>query len=399
MTEHELRELIENAVDKAVEKAIDPLKQQQTEYLARILKDHGIDRQTDPEKKGIGAARLIRALAAGGGDMTRAINFCNNTWDDSLNDAIVKALGTNVGTGGGFLVPEQFSSEIIELLRARAVVRGAGPIIIPMNGGTMTIPKQTGGATSNYIGENATEPSTEQTFGDVVLTFKKLRALVPISNDLLRFGVPQVDTIVRDDLVASMALHEDLRFLRGDGTQNDPKGLRNWVNPANVSTSNGTSLAAVRQDLNDLVTALEENDVRMNRPHWFMHPRTKNYLLNRMVDSNGNLVFRAEMLAGTLMGFPFSVTTQLPTNLSVTSTNADETELYLVDMADTIIGESSELEIAVSSDASYQDAATGAQHSAFDRDQTLMRAIARHDFAVRHDLSIAIKSDLVWGST
>ena len=249
MTPDELRELIQGAVDKAVEKAIDPLKQQQTEYLARILKDNDIERQTDPKKKGIGAARLLRALAAGGGDMNRAINFCNNTWDDSLNDAIVKALGTDVGTGGGFLVPEQFSSEIIELLRARAVVRGADPLVINMDAGTMTIPKQTGGATANYIGENVSAASTQPTFGDIVLTFKKLRALVPISNDLLRFGVPSVDTIIRDDLVAAMGLHEDLRFLRGDGTQNDPKGLRNWVNPANVSTSNGTSLAAVRQDL------------------------------------------------------------------------------------------------------------------------------------------------------
>ena len=76
---------------------------------------------------------------------------------------------------------------------------------------------------------------------------------------------------------------------------------------------------------------------------------------------------------------------------------SNETELYLVDMNDAIIGEASDLEIAVDGSASYID--TGSTLiSSFTRDETLVRAIARHDFAMRHEESVAIKNAITWGA-
>jgi HK97 family phage major capsid protein len=48
------------------------------------------------------------------------------------------------------------------------------------------VPKITGGSTAGYVGENANITKTQPTTGQITLTFKKLAALVPISNDLLR---------------------------------------------------------------------------------------------------------------------------------------------------------------------------------------------------------------------
>lgn len=395
MNAEELKALIAGTVAEELAE----FKAQQTSNLGDLLYDHRQEVRDDPEKRGIGFSRMVQALAVSKGDRSYAAKYATDTWKDGLGDMIAKALGTGTGPAGGFLVPEEFSNEVVELLRTRAVVRAAGPLIVPMPTGVVNIPRMTGGATSSYVGENASLASSEQTFGDIVMTWKKLKTIVPVSNELIRFASPAVDTMVRDDMVASMALREDLAFLRGDGMANTPKGLRNWALAANVLTSNGNTLANIRSDFFDMIQALETASVRMIKPHWFMAPRTKNSLMTRVVDGDGRLVFKDEMTAGNLIGWPFGVTAQIPTNLSVTSTGADESEIYLVDMADVMIGESSDLEIMISDEASYLDATSNTQHSAFDRDQTVIKTIKRHDFAVRHEASIAIESDIVWGST
>jgi len=109
-----------------------------------------------------------------------------------------KALAASDAVSGGFLVPPQFSQEIIEFLRPASVVRKLGPVIIPMPTGTFRIPKMTQGSTFTYQGENSNAGKTQPTFGNVTLTFKKLSGVVPISNDLMRYSSPGADAIVRD---------------------------------------------------------------------------------------------------------------------------------------------------------------------------------------------------------
>jgi HK97 family phage major capsid protein len=111
-------------------------------------------------------------------------------------------------------------------------------------------------------------------------------------------------------------------------------------------------------------------------------------------DGNGNFAFREEMLGGKLWTFPYRVTTQIPINLAYTGTA--ESENYLADFADCVIGESDEIIIDASPNAAYFDTASAAVVSAFSRDETVIRAIARHDFGMRHDESVAIHPDVDW---
>jgi len=269
-----------------------------------------------------------------------------------------------------------------------------GAVTIPMATGTLNIPKLAGGGSASYIGENTDIGVTQPTFGTVQLTWKKLAAIVPISNDLLRFSSPAADSIVRDDLVMAMALREDAAFIRDDGVGNVPKGLRSWAPVSNIipATTGTPTLATVTTDLGKLILALKKANVRFIRPGWLMSPRTEMFLLT-LRDGNGNFAFRPEMLAGRLFSYPYAVTTQIPENLGV---GENESEIYLVDFADAIIGESTQLIIDASTEASYyQD---DALHSAFSLDQTLIRVIAEHDFAMRHEESVAVLTGVTWGA-
>jgi HK97 family phage major capsid protein len=322
-------------------------------------------------------------------------------------------------------------NEIIELLRPAAVVRGANPRVIPMPRGTMTLPGQASPATATYGAEGSQIASSQQTLKQIVASFKKLTALVPISNDLMRYADPAIDAMVRDDLVEVIALREDLAFLLGDGTQAAPMGFTGFANAWAVSqggtagvwsvsansvaavngnpgnpllgqnggnfiTSNETyTEATVVAELTGMINRLDTANVPDRRRVWFMHPRTYNYLFG-LLNSLGLYVFRDELSKGTLYGYPFKKTTQIPTNIwDATGTNHDCSFIILAEMNETMILDSMSLELAVSREGTYTDA-NGNTVSAFQYDQTLIRAIAEHDFQLRHDSGCVVLQFVRW---
>jgi HK97 family phage major capsid protein len=378
-------------VAKQLQPVIARLEEKQTSHMETITR--GFHRKAESDT-GLTVGGMVRMLAMAKGDQDRAVEMAKKIY--GLEHGIVKALMAGDATAGGFLVPPNFSAEVIELLRPMSVVRSLDPVIWPMPNGSAQISKLTGGADASYSGESRNITSSQQATGMLNLFWKKLTALVPISNDLLRFSGtnPGADGIVRDDLVGAMGQREDLAFIRNDGTSGTPKGMRYWCPAANLITVNATvNLANVTVDLGKLVLALEEASVRFLRPGWVFAPRTKLFLMT-IRDGNGNYAFREEMLTGKFWGFPFKSTPQIPKNLAYTGTG--ETETYLADFADCVIGEATELIIDASPNAAYYDSASAAVVSSFSRDETVIRAISRHDFGMRHDESVAIHPDVDW---
>jgi HK97 family phage major capsid protein len=375
-----VQEQIQTAQAQWMERALAPFE---------ALAQRTMTVQQPVPEKGIRAARVLRVLAGAKGDPMRAAAAYIKWYGE---DNVSKALAASDATAGGFLLQEDIASEVIEYLRPMSVVQKMNPVVVPLDSGTMRMPKVTGGASAGYIAENNNISMTGQTFGQVQLTAKKLAAFVPISNDLIRRASMSADAVVRDDLSAALAQRGDLAFIRGDGTAGSPKGLRYWAPSANVLTMTSTvSLAHTTTDLGLLMLALMNNNVRMLRPGWLFAPRTYVYLTT-VRDGNGNFAFRDEMMGGRLWGYPFGVTTQIPINLAVTSTA--ETEVYFADFADVVIGEATTLLVDASTEAGYYDGSS--QQSAFTLDQTVIRAIQEHDMAVRHAESIAVIKDCSW---
>ena len=388
MTKEELIKLVDDVIGEKLKDVLQQQSDNQQKWIEKILT---AQRQQEQKAEKPNVGRLIRALAAGKGDPQKAAAFAQKAWKD---EAIVKALQTDEGEAGGYLVPEEYSSQLIEYLRPLAVVRRMNPVIIPMETGTMSMPAVTGGASAEYIGEGTNVPKSQPTFGQVKLTWKKLACLVPISNDLIRFSSPKADEVVRNDLVGAMAQREDAAFIRDDGTNDKPKGLLNWIAAANKFEANKTvNLANVTIDLAKAIYYLRKNETKFLNCGWILSPGSELYL-RTIRDSNGNFAFKGEMDQGRLFGFPFGVTTQVPDNLG---DGEDESEIYFVDFADAAIGESSQVEIEISSEAAYYDGSNVV--SAFSLDQTVLRAIARHDFAMRRNTSGAVIQAVTWGSS
>lgn len=308
---------------------------------------------------------------------------------------VQRAMMASIGPSGGYLVPPDYVAELIEVLRPMTVVRDSSPRMIEMPRGTMQMPRQNQAATASYGGESTAIPVSQQAVGQVVASYKKLTALTPITNDLIRYSDPGVDALVRDDLAEVIARREDLAFVRGDGTADTPKGFATFcVAGQKISSTAGFNLASAANELGGALNKIETANVPLDGMVWIMHPRSKNYLLN-VQNSNGFYVYREEMTGPkTLLGYPFKTTTQIPTNLTV-SPNSDCSEVYLVSMREAMLFDSMRLELAVSREGTYTDA-SGTLVSVFQQDQTLIRGIAEHDFHMRHDEAIAMITGVRW---
>lgn len=360
---------------------------------------------------------VMKMLGRGSGNVRLAREESVALYGES--HPVTRALVTSSGAAGGFIVPPDYMNEIIELLRPRAVVRGSNPRVIPMPRGTMTLPGQASPATASYGSETKQIAASQQTLNQIVASYKKLTALVPVSNDMMRYADPAVDAFVRDDLVKVIALREDLAFLLGDGTQDTPRGFLSfangyatqtggsagaWNSSANsvaavggnfITSTENYTLSTVAQELGGLVNKLDTANVPDIRRVWFMHPRSYNYLFN-VQNSLGVYVYRDELISGKLLTYPVKRTTQIPINIyDATGANKDCSFVMLAEMEEAMILDSMSLELAVSREGSYVDAG-GATVSAFQNDQTLIRAIAEHDFQIRHDASVAIDQYVRW---
>lgn len=347
----------------------------------------------DNQPPGAKMAQMVRLLAAAQGNQALAADLAAK---GGFGSDVSMALSTVTAGAGGVLVPTNFSADVIESLRPVSVVRRMGARSIPLNNGNLTMPRITGNTAVTYLGTETDIATTDMTFGDLKLSAKKAAAIVPISNDLLAMsGVnPGIDQLVTSDLTASMGLSEDLNFLRANGTGALPKGLRYWALAGNIVPAPADpDLQQVDTYLSGLMLRLENANVSMGACGWVMAPRTIRWL-GSLRDGNGNKAY-PEIEKGQLKGYPFALTTQIPINLGV---GANESEIYFVNFADIYIGEDTNLVVSYSAEASYRDGA-GNTVSAFQRDQTLVRVIAKHDIGPRHVESIVVGTAVKWGST
>lgn len=376
--------------------ALDPIKAQQSSIMAKLLADPAEREEKAKSTERFG--RIVRAIGTAqlnlrraGSGPTDVVGVLEKWGDKDLAGAMTKAMAAGSAADGGYLIPTQLSADIIEFLRPASIVRRLGPTVVPMPNGSLRVPKVTSGSSASYQTENADITQTQLAVGQVIMTFKKLTALVPTSNDLLRYAGPGsagADGMIRDDVVRAIAQRESQAFLRDDGTLGTPRGIRNWAVAANIANSAGVTLANMTTDLGAMILALMNNNVPEGRWAWIMSPRNWNSLMT-IQNANGFFVYRDEMSRGTLWGFPFGVTTQM---LGSGATG----EMYLVNMADAMIGEAQSLIIDISMEASYINAATNTLVSAFSLDQSVVRAIAEHDFAMRRGESVAVTQAMSW---
>ena len=309
----------------------------------------------------------------------------------SLAGVMQKALAESTPSAGGVLVPPEVAEEIMGIIRARSIVMGMGPTVVPV-AKELSVPRMSTGTAAQYVQENARLPVSEPTFVETPLLRPiEIGHLVPVSNRLLRDALtnPTLDQKLRADMGEAIALRQDLAFLQGMGGGTEPLGIRNHsgLTPAPALGANGAS--PTFDHLKDMVAGLRDANAPFNRPGWAFNPRTINTLEKLKTTTGEYLGDRPDLLSfdatgggGKLLGFRFKTTTQIPKTLTVGTSNDCSYIIFSSDWDEAWVGENDTLAIDASGEATYSlDGTTWV--SAYQSRQTVFRATAAHDFALR----------------
>lgn len=163
---------------------------------------------------------------------------------------IKNAMSSIDGSLGGFLIPEEYRTEMLKLALENAVVRPRATVI-PMTTLRTSIPivDSTSNATSVYGGivgywteEGAAMVQSQPRFGRVSLEAKKLTAYTEVPNELREDSNPSAEAFLRMTFPQAIAWFEDIAFLLGSGV-GEPLGIFNPANTAIVSQTKETGQA------------------------------------------------------------------------------------------------------------------------------------------------------------
>ncbi|HZQ01410.1 MAG TPA: phage major capsid protein [Reyranella sp.] len=151
----------------------------------------------------------------------------------------------NVATGnagGYFVATELLAGSFIDLLRNRIMVATMGATFLPGLVANITIPKQSGAATANWLGEGSAATESQLTAALVSLSPKTVHAMTDYSRETLLQSTPAIEALVRSDLIAVIARAIDLAALSGSGSSGQPTGLANQsgLTVEAVGTNGGT---------------------------------------------------------------------------------------------------------------------------------------------------------------
>lgn len=302
-----------------------------------------------------------------------------------------------VGTGDN-AITTPLSTDFIEFLRNESVFLSSNPIQIDLSYGKLDIPGGNVGVGGSYTAEGADIGYVQASTRKVSLAAKHLTALTAVGNYAIEVSPLAIAQIVGDDLAQGLTVSMDAAGLRGDGTGNNPTGVKSLLNASHIFAATANVIAptytAIDADAKTALSKIRASNVPKRRRRWLMSNRVFTYL-QFMRDGNGNLVYPGLSLAVPTWhdNIPVTMSEQIPSNLGV---GTNESEIYLVDFGHVLMGVARALTLTSSTEASYKDSG-GTLVSSFSRDETVIRGVASHDFDMRHDKAGVLITAVKWG--
>jgi HK97 family phage major capsid protein len=327
-----------------------------------------------------------RAVGAGlNGKFANKAEFFQAVWHENKDSgdsevqakrrmaSVVNSFSERVPSEGGYLVPEEFRSDILQLSLENALVRSKATVI-PMSSLTLSYPciddtshvsNVYGGITGYWVEEGGAIPESNATFAEVKLTARKLAALATVSNELVRdwtaFG-----GWINTSVPKALSWFEDLAFISGSGV-GKPLGMLHSNNPALIvqaARSGQGASTIVWENVLDMYSRLLPQS--LNTAEWWVGPDVFVQLATMalVVGTGGSAVWLTDGTGRptlTLLGLPVRMTEKVPSALGTAG------DINLVDPQMYLIGDRQTMTVSSS------------EHRYFEQDKTVYKVIERVD--------------------
>lgn len=138
--------------------------------------------------------------------------------EQKFSDQLLQKLHQeNINASGGFLVPEEFGTDMIDLKETYGVIRRLVKTV-PMTSDTRTDPRRTGGLTAYAVAEGAAGTESTASWDQVRLTAKDWMVLTRMTNQLGADAVISVADKLAYEIAYAHTLKEDQTGFLGTAT-------------------------------------------------------------------------------------------------------------------------------------------------------------------------------------
>lgn len=297
--------------------------------------------------------------------------------------AVTRAMSEGVNESGGFLVPEEFGNDLIDLREQYGVFRRNAKMV-PMASDTRSDPRRTGGLTAYFEGEGDAGTASDKSWDRVSLTAKKLFVLARYSSEVQEDAVINMGDDLAGEIAYAFANKEDLCGFGGDGSSTyggmqgittKIKGLSGTIaNIAGLFVGAGNAYSELLLTDFESVVGLLPQYADTPSAKWYVHRSFYWNVMVKLVLASGG-VTGAEVEGSRVkrfLGYDVEVTQVMP------KTEANSQVCALL----------GDLRLAASFGSRRDTTIAISEHSRFANDQIEIRGTERFDINV-HDVGNA----------
>ena len=238
-------------------------------------------------------------------------NVKNGRASDAYKNAMVNALRSNfrqvsnvlvegTDSAGGYLVPAEWDSRLIEALEHENIVRSLGTVIT--TSGERKINVAASKPAASWVEEGGELVFSDASFDQKILDAYKLSVAVKVSEELLADNQYDLEGFLIRSFGAAIAAAEEESFLVGDGNSK-PTGLFHPTQGGQIGiTTAGNAITA--DEVLDLI-------YKLKRPYHtkaaFITSDSTLAQIRKLKDGTGQYIWQPALTAGEpdrLLGFP-----------------------------------------------------------------------------------------------
>lgn len=295
------------------------------------------------------------------------------------NGIQTKALSEGTNYLGGYLVPPEFSTDIIDLREQYGVARQVARVVA-MSSDTLTIPRRVGGLTAYFVGEASAITASDKAWDQINLVAKKLAALTLWSSELAEDAMINIGDDLAGEIAYAFSQKEDECYFNGDGTSTygGITGIRQKLRDVDGTISNIKGLQVATGNAYSEIVLADFHNTMSRLPlyarggaRWIASAAFFDTVMHKLqVAAGGNTVANiADGGVPRFLGYPVTLSQVMPT----TEANSQICALLGNFQQGTTFGDRRLLSLALSSEYKFAE------------DQLAIRGTQRFDINV-HDV-------------
>ena len=233
---------------------------------------------------------------------TAALNAMRSKFKQTYN-----ILQESVSTDGGYLVPTEWDSRLIDTLDEENIMRKLGTSITTSGEHEITIAATKPAAA--WLAEGQSLTFSNATFDQKTLKAYKLAVGVQVTNELLADSLFDLESYILDQFGKAISNAEEDKFINGTGT-NQPSGI---LNTAQLGVTTASTTAITSDEIINLVYSLKR-PYRKNAA--FIVNDSTLAAVRKLKDSTQNYLWQPSFAADEpdrLLGYPIYTSAYMPT--------------------------------------------------------------------------------------